>query len=296
MRQQHHVSGALNMRNLFATTFFVAVTLAGSVASAQTVTLNLSSPQHGQGLSPGATVNWTITADVSIGDNSGLALVSTDLEQDAANPEKIDLPPGSAGSIDATMAQFSRPLGLSNPGEGMATTGYIGVQRGVTGEKNLRQIGGGQNTFGVAGQSIGLDANVAGGVGQSGAQTILSGSFSAPTASGSYLFRLANASANVLTSVSTPSSFSPVASATVDAVTNGSFSFSIVPAPSAPGDMNCDELVNGNDVAPFVLAVVDAASYSVTYPSCNLLNGDFFDDEMVTVQDINGFVNELLGN
>lgn len=284
------------MRNLAAICVSVVVTLAGSVASGQTVTLNLSSAQNGQGLSPGATVNWTITANVSIGDNAGLALVSTDLEQDAANPEKIDLPPGNAGSIDATMAQFSRPLGLSNPGEGMATTGYIGVQRGVTGQKNLRQIGGGQNTFGVAGQTIGLDANVAGGVGQGGSQTILSGSFSAPTVPGSYTIRLANASANVLTAVNSPPNFSPVASATVDATTNGSFSFSIVPAPSTPGDMNCDELVNGNDVAPFVLAVVDAASYSVAYPTCNLLNGDFFDDDMVTVQDINGFVNELLGN
>lgn len=271
----------------------VACALGASIAGGQTVTLSLTSPQGGQSVPPGTTINWTISVSVPPAGSAGLALVATDLVPDAANPVKFDIPPGNAASIDATMSQFSRPAGISNPGEGSATTGYIGVQRGTTGQKYLKQIGGAQNTFGVPGQAIGLDFNVAGGIGQSGPRTVLSGAFVAPSTAGAYTFRLTNAMVNVLNSVSAPPNFSPVHAATVDAATSGSFTFTVVPGNL--GDMNCDNVFNSADVSAFVMALVNPTLYSSTYPGCNPLRGDFFDDDILDGKDIKGFVTALLG-
>lgn len=271
----------------------LAIAVATSVATAQTVTLNLDSAQDGQTVAPGATISWTIAVEVSSGDNAGLALISTDLMASNSNPDVVDIEPGDEGSIDATMSQFSSPMGISNPAEGSATTGYIGVQRGVPGSLLLRQIGGGQNTFGVAGASIGLDANVAAGVGQSGPQTVLSGSFNAPSTSGSYTFQLDNALANVLVSAETAPALSPVVAATVDTSSNGSFSFTVSAA--APlGDMNCDGSVNLADVPAMVEALVDPTGYATNFPGCDPLNGDFADDDVLNGADIAGFVSALI--
>ena len=60
-------------------TMLVLGTVGG--ATAQTVTLTLDSPQHGQVVQPGATVTWQIIFTVSPGDNEGLALLSCDLVQ-----------------------------------------------------------------------------------------------------------------------------------------------------------------------------------------------------------------------
>lgn len=92
----------------------------------------------------GDTIDWTIYVSVSIGDNEGLALICCDLVQDVDNPAKLDLPPGDPGSIDTTMQNFDRPAGITNPGEGGADSGYIGVQRGTAGEMNLIQTDGGR--------------------------------------------------------------------------------------------------------------------------------------------------------
>ena len=256
------------------------------------MTLALDSTQDGQTVAPGTTIDWTITVAVSTGDNQGLALVAVDLEQNAGNPELFDLPPGDAGTIDTAMDDFSRPEGISNPGEGGAATGYIGVQRGTSGQMNLRQIGGAQNTFGAAGSTIGLDYNVAGGVGQSGAQTVLSGSFSAPTTEGTYTFSLANGLANVLTAVNTPPDFSPVTAAAVDIATNGSFSFTVQPGYEI-GDLNCDGTVNNFDIDAFVLALTSApdfTAYNTTYPGCDGMLADCDENGTVNNFDIDPFV------
>ena len=271
----------------------LALAFAASTATAQIVTLNLDSSQAGQNVAPGAAIDWTITVEVSSGDNAGLALVSTDLMASNSNPDVVDIAPGNEGSIDGTMAQFSRPLGISNPAEGGATTGYIGVQRGVPGSLFLRQIGGGQNTFGVAGASVGQDANVQAGVGQSGPQTILSGTFNAPATTGTYTFQLENAIANVLVSAETAPALSPVVAATVDTASNGSFSFTVSTAQPL-GDMNCDGSVNLADVPAMAEALVDPTGYAANYPGCDPLNGDFADDDLLNGADIAGFVAALL--
>ncbi len=271
----------------------LALAFAASTATAQIVTLNLDSSQAGQNVAPGAAIDWTITVEVSSGDNAGLALVSTDLMASNSNPDVVDIAPGNEGSIDGTMAQFSRPLGISNPAEGGATTGYIGVQRGVPGSLFLRQIGGGQNTFGVAGASVGQDANVQAGVGQSGPQTILSGTFNAPATTGTYTFQLENAIANVLVSAETAPALSPVVAATVDTASHGSFSFTVSTAQPL-GDMDCDGSVNLADVPAMAEALVDPAGYAANYPGCDPLNGDFADDDLLNGADIAGFVAALL--
>ncbi len=61
------------------------------------------------------------------------------------------------------------------------------------------------------------------------------------------------------------------------------------------GDMNCDGVVNFDDVNPFVLALSDPGAYAVEYPDCDLLNGDCNGDGAVDFDDINAFVALLSG-
>src|SRR5262245_33027222 len=74
---------------------------------AQTITISLSSPQNGGTVAAGANISWSIDFAVSAGDNVGLALLSVDLTQAAANPARFDIPP--ATSVPTTMGNFSRP-------------------------------------------------------------------------------------------------------------------------------------------------------------------------------------------
>jgi len=219
--------------------------LSAAALAQPTVTLTLDSAQDGQAVAPGATVQWSVIFSVSTGDNAGLALLSCDLVQDIGNAGLIDIPP--ADGVPVEMTNFSRPDGISNPGETDPTTGYIGVQRGDAGAMNLIQVGGGQNTFGQAlapGAGIGENAVVVGGVGQSTPLVLASGSFTAPAACGDYTFSLANSVANVLVERNDPPDFSPVTQALVDA-TAGSISFSVTLA----GDLDFDGDVDLSDLA-----------------------------------------------
>ncbi len=60
------------------------------------------------------------------------------------------------------------------------------------------------------------------------------------------------------------------------------------------GDMNCDGHVDGRDIAPFTLAILDAAAYEATYPDCGIDYGDVNLDGSVDELDISGFVALLL--
>lgn len=208
----------MRLINVSAAVVMAAITL--TAAAQPTVTVTLDSSKDGRIVRPGATVDWTIRLSVSAGDNQGLALISCDLVQDGDNPTKLDIPPADESSIDAKMLNFDRPDGVSNSGEGAEATGYVGVQRGGAGAKDLVQIGGGQNTFGEAlppGSDVGESATVIAGVGQGGTpQIVASGSFRAPTKNDAYVFRLENVIANVLAEVNPPPDSSPVVSAAVD--------------------------------------------------------------------------------
>ncbi len=65
--------------------------------------------------------------------------------------------------------------------------------------------------------------------------------------------------------------------------------------PVAPGDLNCDGVVDFDDINPFVLALTDPAGYAAAFPACNILNGDLTGDGLVTFDDINPFVALLAG-
>ena len=59
---------------------------------------------------------------------------------------------------------------------------------------------------------------------------------------------------------------------------------------TVPGDMNCDGRLDFGDINPFVLALLDPATFAATYPGCPLRNGDTNGDGLVDTGDINGFV------
>jgi hypothetical protein len=207
-----------------------------SAADASTVSLELRSPQADQVVSLGGVVDWSIWVTVSPDDNRGLALVGVDLVQDADhNPATFDIPPGFESSILPPMDQFSRPLGISNPGQHGATTGYIGTQLGAPGAMDLFQIGGAQNTLGAPGPpGLGEDYFVEGGIGQSGPVLVVSGQMTLPddpAAVGTYTFLLADGFANTLIEVHEPPLFSPVEPALVDLGAR-SISITMVPEPS----------------------------------------------------------------
>ena len=62
-----------------------------------------------------------------------------------------------------------------------------------------------------------------------------------------------------------------------------------------PGDLNCDGVVNFDDINPFVLALSDPAGYQIAFPNCNIMNGDCNGDGLVNFDDINAFVAILTG-
>lgn len=68
-----------------------------------------------------------------------------------------------------------------------------------------------------------------------------------------------------------------------------------VPAPNPLGDMNCDGVVDLNDIAPFALALTDPNAYALAFPACDINNGDMSQDGVVDGRDVAGFVAALLG-
>ncbi len=196
--------------------------------SGGTVTLHLRRTDlNGPSVPGGTPIDWVIVAVVSPDDNEGLALVSVDLVQDPTNAAFFDIPvadrPTDAGGMD----KFDRPMGISNP-DGAGGSAYGGTQIGDAGAMDLVQIGGSQNTFGETFTGVMEDATIEEDVGQeaNGAgRVIATGSFPAPFPIGTYKFDLADGVANTLLDVNTPPAYSRVSAASVDVVTEGSFSF-----------------------------------------------------------------------
>ena len=64
----------------------------------------------------------------------------------------------------------------------------------------------------------------------------------------------------------------------------------VLASPGLTGDLNCDGVVNFNDINPFVLALSNPAGYAQQFPNCNIQNGDINGDGQVNFADINPFV------
>jgi len=62
------------------------------------------------------------------------------------------------------------------------------------------------------------------------------------------------------------------------------------------GDMNCDAVVDFDDISPFVLALVGQSSYEARYPTCRWLNGDIDGSGAVDFDDISLFVKCLVNS
>ncbi len=63
----------------------------------------------------------------------------------------------------------------------------------------------------------------------------------------------------------------------------------------APGDMNCDGVLNVFDIDPFVLALTDPAGYAAAFPACDGSAADINEDGQVNAFDIDPFVELLTG-
>jgi hypothetical protein len=57
-----------------------------------------------------------------------------------------------------------------------------------------------------------------------------------------------------------------------------------------PGDLNCDNEINGYDIDPFVLALTDPTAYAEQFPSCSYMLADVNGDGSVNGYDIDPFV------
>lgn len=286
------------MRRSAIVGWLTVFSLCAAALGTPTATFTLECTQNGQSVTPGVTIDWMVRLNVTPGDNAGLALVSCDLVQEAVNPARLDLPP--ADGVPAGMGNFARPAGIANPGSSAPSFGYRGAQRSPTGQtyKNLVQIGGGQNTFGMAmspGSGVGESVTVVAGIGQGAEpQIIATGSFAAPAAPGSYTFRLANALANVLDpgTAPPPGQHWPVRPVAIAGLSSASFSFTVTA--DHRGDLNCDGVVNIADIAPFALGLVDPAGYAAAYPACFVDRADMNGDALIDGRDVQSFVDGLL--
>jgi len=213
------------------------------------VELKLTSSRQNRTVSPGEQIDWAIKAYVSPLENNGLALISMDLVQDPTNPELFNLPPGD--SAPAGVEGFDRPRGLTNPvQENPWGSGYGGTPVGVAGRRDLAQIGGSQNTFGVRGPCLGpnndicmgRDPNIYEGICQAPAgRLIATGSFNAPATNGTYTFFIDSAIANTLDIVPPhPLGVTPVLPAKVNLL-KPDFSFHVSDNPS-PGETDFPDL------------------------------------------------------
>jgi hypothetical protein len=248
------------------------------------VIVSLSSPSTGAVVPPGHLIEWTITATVSTGDNVGLALISVDLVRDPRNPMSFDLAPAMR---PFGMEGFDRPGGLCNPGRDGRPSGYGGTQVGNSGGLDLAQIGGAQNTFGVPGVGWGEDVDVDAHIGQyAGGQIVAAGAFAAPPAPGVYRFSIQSAIANTLRSVQQAPAASPVSAAEVS-TDPAEISFTVC----RPGDLDGDGVISIEYEIPIFVDFLlgtrqrgDAATCTADMNNDGILNGD----------DVQPFVNALL--
>jgi hypothetical protein len=67
-----------------------------------------------------------------------------------------------------------------------------------------------------------------------------------------------------------------------------------IPEPTQPGDLNCDDAVDYDDLEPFVLAVLGRDVYEAIYPGCDYRGGDIDQNGAVNFEDIDGFIGLLL--
>lgn len=264
-----------------------AAALAAATAVARaagSVTFSLQSPADGMYGTTGTNLPYSISASVSAGDNAGLAMFAVNLSQGASNPVKFDLP---QAATPPAMSGFDAPAGFTNPGPGGSGTGYGGTPIGMAGQKDLVQIGGAQNTFGVPAGTLGQDVNVDSAIGQlPGGEVVASGTLAIPSTPGTYTFSISNAIANTLTTVNAAPTASVTGAATAS-IAQSTISFTVCMAGDANGDLTRD----ASDVPAFVDLQTGVAAGSPLTRCGADMNGD----GKINGDDVQPFVNALLG-
>lgn len=81
---------------------------------------------------------------------------------------------------------------------------------------------------------------------------------------------------------------------TIGLIATWALSIFLPAAHGSPGDLNCDEIVNGDDVGPFVLAILDPPAHQSNYPGCPLSLANLNCSGGVTIEDISAFVECLI--
>lgn len=60
------------------------------------------------------------------------------------------------------------------------------------------------------------------------------------------------------------------------------------------GDMNCDGVVNGDDISGFALAMTDPAAFSAAFPDCDPSRGDMNGDQAIDSIDVGMFIAAMM--
>jgi hypothetical protein len=220
---------------LLASPFLLAPPRPSAPESPVRLDLRIVSPQAGATVSAGATVEWGILGRILPGDHQGLALFGVDLVQHPGNPVRFDLPTGSRAP--SAVADLDRPLGFANPDPSDPWgSAYGGTPIERAGGRDLVQIGGAQNVFGVAPPCFGPAQDVC--MGQQASpraglltgqtfQLLASGSFQAPSSPGVYTLRLENGIANVLVEIAPPPTASRTRPVGVNLLHGPAFTFQV---------------------------------------------------------------------
>jgi len=278
----------------------VLVIAAATTTLAQpTATLTLTSARNGVTIGQSQPVDWHVSVSMAVGTTSGLAGVVVDFTQAAANPALLDIPTAtSVPTSPVNLSDFSRPRGISNgqPGNPMVST-YTGTQVGPIGAKNLLQIGGMQNTFGVAGAVLGgdgmpllgRDTTIDTGIANGSLVAFASGTFAAPSAPGVYTFTISNGRVNVLTSA-TPTPTDVAAAVVAYSPADASFSFTVTAA-----CCNADYDGDGDTGTDLDIEAFFACLGANCCPTCGPIDFDC-DGDSGTDLDIRAFFRVLGGN
>jgi len=168
--------------------------------------LNLSVESGGSNVataSPGQTVNWSVVGELSDGANAGLAFFLLDVSFDGGDLSQADTPSASP------MTSFAMPNGLTNP---------VGFGGSVL-SGDLIQVGGAQNTINNTFASVPIGSVSVGVASPGSAETLVTGSLTAPTAPGIYTLSVSNAMANVVRQGETGTPFWAVDAAGIGDVT-----------------------------------------------------------------------------
>lgn len=218
------------------------------IASAQpTTAVVFGSPQDGQSVAPGSTINWFIDVQTSTGtDNLGLASFFCTLRPDSTNLRVITLQP--AASVFPGLSSFRPPEGVGNLSGLGGTIRVAGPNAG-----DLVQIGGALNTLGIGTAELGSSTTVPLSVAQAAPARVAAGSFVAPSTLGTYRVLLVDAESGVVSVRQN----APVPSTVVRAVITPSvprpmISFTVTA--SCPADFNSDGGVSVQDIFDFLNA------------------------------------------